>query len=330
MSRKAFLILPGLIALAVAAPARAATPPPDLVSLEQQMAALKVTSIRFDIQEDLELPALGSLLGKGGGGSPLLFVVAGQGVASTAPEELEATAGLGGLPQTRLRVVGGTTYVYRQNAASYDGGRPWIRRPAEHGEAAPLGSGGPLAGAMPGTQGTFSGLIEELNGALSITESGPATVDGQRVIEFDAVLNPAQLLEKLGAKTANPLEGGGNPLGGLGQAVASPGRHGKRPSIASLQLEVFIAPTGLPVRTRVTAQLEKATVSFRVDTLATGVPVDVQAPPAAKVIDEATLVRIERRREQRRLARLRACARKPNLIRCLKTPAARDEHSGGS
>ncbi|HXD56176.1 MAG TPA: hypothetical protein VN618_15580 [Solirubrobacteraceae bacterium] len=316
MTKRTALILPGLIALAIAPSARAATPPPDLAALEQQMAALKISTLRFDLQEDVEIPALGALLGKHGG-SPLVFVVAGEGVASTAPEELEATAGLGGLPQSRLRVVGGEAYEYRPSAARFDGHRPWVSRPAKTGEAAPLGSGGPLAGTAPGPQGTFGGLVEELNGALSITESGPATVDDQRVIEFDAALNPAQLLERLSARAKGRLGGGSNPLEGLGEAVKPSGKHRSEPEISKLELEVFIAPNGLPVRTRVTVQLQKTTVIFRVDTLATGIPVEVTAPPAAKVIGEAALVRLERRRVARLLVRARRCRGKRNEGSCL-------------
>lgn len=318
MSKRTALILPGLIALAMAPSARAATPPPDLVALEQQMATLKVSTLRFDLQADIEIPALGALLGKHGGGSPLVFVVGGEGVASTDPEELEATTGLGGLPQSRVRVVGGEAYDYRPSAGRFDGHRPWVSRPAKAGEAAPLGSGGPLAGTAPGAQGTFGGLVEELNGALSITESGPATVDDQRVIEFDATLDPAQLLEKLATKAKGRSGAGSNPLEGLGEAVTPSGKHRSGPAISKLELEVFIAPNGLPVRTRVTVQAQKMTAIFRVDTLATGIPVDVTAPPAAEVISEAALVRLERRRTARLLASARRCRGKPNPGSCMR------------
>jgi len=320
MSRRAAVIVPALIALALCSPARAATPPPDLVSLEQQMAALKVTSMRFDLQEEFEVPGLSSLIGKhGGGGAPLVFLIAGEGEASTSPEELTATAGLAGAPQERFRVVGGERYSYRREAGLIDGGRPWVRSAAKHGEAAPLGGGGPLAGTAPGAQGTYSGLVEELGGALSITESGPATVDGQRVIEFDVQLDPSQLLQMLPSKSSSAFGGGGGPLEGLGEAVAPSGSHKAEPQPTKLELELFLAPNGLPVRTRVTVQLPKATLGFRVDTLATGIPVHVEAPPPAKVIDEAALVRIERRREARLRARLRSCVKRHRPVGCLRS-----------
>ncbi len=90
MNKRTTSILPGLVVLALVAPARAATPPADLVALEQQTAALKVATMRFDVQEDVEIPSLGALIGKGGG-SPLDIIVGGEGVASTSPQELEAT-----------------------------------------------------------------------------------------------------------------------------------------------------------------------------------------------------------------------------------------------
>lgn len=320
--QRGVLILSSLIAFAIAAPARAATPPPDLAALEQQMAGLHVSTLRFDLQEEIEISALSSLFAKRGA-SPIVLIVAGQGVASTSPEELEATAGLGGLPMTRLRVVGGTTYEYRPSEAKFDGHRPWVSHPAKAGEAAPLGDGAPLAGDTPGPQGSFSGLIEELDGALSITESGPATVDDQRVTEFDAALDPVQLLQKLVTKKAkNPLSGGANPLEGLGETAPS-GKHGSEPQITELELEVFIAPNGLPVRTRVTVKAGKTTVSLRVDTLATNISVSVQAPPASETIDKAALEQIEQRRSRRQRAALLKACRRANLHRARKLQCGR-------
>ncbi len=138
------------------------------------------------------------------------------------------------------------------------------------------------------------------------------------MIEFDAELDPAQLLAKLRSRGKSPLGGGANPLEGLGEAVGTPGRGGSEPAITKFELEVFIAPNGLPVRTRVTVESKQTTVSFRVDTLATGVPVNVQAPPAKRVITEAALTRIERRRAARLGARLRRCSHSHNPAKCLR------------
>ncbi|HEX4437822.1 MAG TPA: hypothetical protein VH061_13610 [Solirubrobacteraceae bacterium] len=303
MSRRRMAILSGLIVMATAAPARAAVPlPADLVALEQQTAQLQANSERFSFQEDVELPGLSSLLEAGGGsGAPVVLVVAGLGEASITPAQLVATGGLFGLPEERIRQLGETLYTYDREAGRIDGHRPWVRSHGKSLEAAQSESvdpGGLLEGDHAGPQGTFSGLVAELNGALSIAESGPATVDGQRVIEFDAQLDPSPLLERL--KLKSPSKHSDNPLGGLGEAVA-PGskRSGVPSSQPTLEMEAFLAPNGLPVRVRVTLQAERAEISERVDTLAINVPVNVQAPPASQIIDKDALTRIERRRQRR-------------------------------
>jgi hypothetical protein len=288
-----------------AAPATAATPlPADLVGLEQQMAQLQANSERFSFQEEI---ALGEFLGKQ---TPLVLIFAGDGEASDSPAQVSFAGGLFGLPQEQTRAIGDTTYRYRQAAAEIDGGRPWVRSPtkAAKEEAPALDPSGILDNDQTGQQGTFSKLIEELNGAQSIEESGPATVDGQRVIEFDATLNPAPLLAQLHSK-ATPS---GRPLSSLLETspVGSPKAPAKPTTPPTFELEVFIAPNGLPVRIRFTFADEGTTLAERVDTLAINIPVDVVAPPAAQTIGEAQLKQIERRRAARELARaMRACRR---------------------
>lgn len=315
MSRGCVAILMALGLLIVAPAAQAtASLPPDLVALEQQMAQLQVNTERFSVQEELEFNGLGALLGGSEEESaPLVLVIAGDGEASTTPPELTMTAGLFGAPVERIRQIGETLYTYRREIGKFDGHRPWVR---SHSKSPQSGSesidvGGLLEGDQPGAQGTFSGLVQELNGAESVTESGPVTVDGQRVIEFDAALDPTPLLEKLRSKSKSSEGASENPLAGLGEAIAPKSKaHKKASPPPSLELEVFIAPNGLPVRVRVTAQIEGTTVSERVDTLAINIPVSVQPPPASETIDKAALETIERRRQRReRAALLKACRR---------------------
>jgi hypothetical protein len=304
MSGVRVAILSALITLAAAAPVRAAVAlPPDLVSLEQQTAQLQANSERFSFQEDVELPGLTSLLEAGGstGNAPVVLIVAGEGEASITPAQLVVTGGLFGLPQERVRQLGETLYTYDAAAGKIDGRRPWVRSHGKSLQAAQSESidpGGLLEGDRVGPQGTFSGLVAELNGALSVTESGPATVDGQRVIEFDAELDPAPLLARLESKSTS--KSSENPLGGLGEAVAPGSKHsGGASSPPTLEMEAFLAPSGLPVRVRITVQVEGTKISERADTLAINIPVSVQAPPASETIDKSTLTRIERRRQRR-------------------------------
>lgn len=322
---RAVVVLSSLIALVLGAPARAAAPlPEDLVGLEGAMAQLHANSVRFTFQTELELPGLSGLLGSSGGSgesAPLVFVIAGRGEAGTTPPEFTASAGLFGAPQEHVLQIGETLYTYNASAGHIDGHRPWVRSHGKSGqltESGALDPGGLLENDHAGSQGTFSGLIAELNGALSITESGPATVDDQRVTEFDAELDPTPLVEKLRAKSSTPggSSGEGNPLSGLGELTGPPPKQpAKAPAPPTLELEVFIAPSGLPVRSRVTASIEGVHFAERVDTLAIDIPVSVQAPPASETIDKAALEAIERRRSRReRAAMLRAC-RQANLHR---------------
>jgi len=296
-------MLATLVALLVGAvPARAAAPlPPDLVALEQQMAQLQANSERFTFQEEFAFP---EILGQS---VPFALIIAGRGEASDSPPQASAEGGLLGLSEMRTRMIGDTVYTYEHEAAEFDGGRPWVRsqrktKEETHG----IDPGGLLESDEAGKQGTFSKLIEELNGALSVEESGPVTVDDQRVIEFDATLDPTQFLAQLKAQSKEPEHPLSSPL------ETSPVRGPKAPAKPapppSMEMEVFIAPNGLPVRIRVTFSAEGATIAVRLDTLAINVPVNVTAPPAAQTIDEAQLIRIERRRIARELRKaLRAC-----------------------
>jgi len=134
------------------------------------------------------------------------------------------------------------------------------------------------------------------------------TVDDQRVIEFDATLNPAPFLAQLKPQSKEPQ----HPLNSLLETspVSSPKTPAKPSPPPRLELELFIAPNGLPVRARFTFAAEGATIALRVDTLAINIPVHVTPPPAGQTIDEAQLKQLERQRAARELKRaLRACRR---------------------
>jgi len=292
-----------LVWVSACATAPAATLPPDLAALEQQMAQLQANSERFSFQEEV---SLGELFGSG---IPLVLMVAGKGEASDSPPQATAVGGLFGEAEVQTRTIGETTYTYQRQAAELDGGRPWVisQHKAKGAESNGLDLGGVLESDEAGKQGTFSELIEELNGAVSVEESGPVTVDEQRVIEFDATLNPAPLLAQLKAQAKEPK----HPLQSLELPPVGGAKKPAKPAPPpSLQMEIFIAPNGLPVRIRVTFADEGVSVAIRVDTLAINVPVHVLAPPAAKTVTEARLKQIERRHAARELKKaLRACRR---------------------
>jgi hypothetical protein len=274
------------------------------------MAQLHVNTERFSLQEEL---SLGELFGHG---IPFVLMLAGAGEASQSPAELSMVAGIFGLPSVQTRVIGDTVYTYNRQAAEIDGGRPWVRsrRKGEASSSPSLAPGGVTESDQPGAQGTFSKLIEELNGALAIEESGPVTVDDQRVTEFDAKLDPARFLEKLKPKSKEPK----HPLNSLFETPETKKAPAKPSPPPSYELELFIAPNGLPVRARYTFSAEGATIAVRVDTLAINIPVSVTPPPVRQTIDEARLKRLERRRAARELRQaLRACRRRHGKQRAL-------------
>jgi hypothetical protein len=305
----------GLIAqvgLSPAAANAAVAPPPDLAALEQQMAQLHVNTSSISFQEEF------SFGGLGGSGIPFSLIIAGKGELSDSPPEGQAVAGIFGLAAAQTRVIGNTVYTYERAAARIDGGRPWVRKQAK-GQATGVDPANMLGSDKPGLQGTFSGLIEQLDDALAIVESGPVTVESQRAIEFDATLDPKPFLEKLeAAKPKRPKR----PFGSLLEGPEASRRPAKPPKPLALGLEVFIAPNGLPVRERYTFSDEGITVAVRVDTLAVNIPVSVTPPPASQTIDEAALQRIERRRAEQFRRQLRRVCRKQHgrqRTNCLRT-----------
>jgi hypothetical protein len=293
----ALVVLVAAFLFAATTARAAAPPPPDLVALEQQMAQLHVNTERVSFQEELSFGELGS-------GIPFALIVTGEGEFSDSPPQGSAVAGILGLSNVQTRVIGDTVYTYRPHAGELDGGRPWVRSQKSGGASPSIDPSGVTGSDQPGPQGTFSKLIEELGGALAIEESGPVTVEDQRVIEFDATLDPTPFLEKLKPQSKEPK----HPLNSLLETPETKKTPAKSTPPPSLELEVFIAPNGLPVRARYTFSAEGVTISARVDTLATNIPVNVSAPPASQTIDEAQLKRLERRRAARELRRaLRAC-----------------------
>jgi hypothetical protein len=160
-----FVVLSVSLAVLLPGTARAAVAvPPDLAALEQQMAALQANSERFSFQEELSFG--NGLLGQG---IPLVLLVAGDGEASDSPPQAAISVGLLGLgAEQRTLVIGKTVYRHRQGVARIDGGRPWVRARLTATEANGADPSGILENYEGCRQGTFSKLVEELNGALAI------------------------------------------------------------------------------------------------------------------------------------------------------------------
>jgi hypothetical protein len=256
--RLARSLLPLAVAACMGLSAASATAttalPPELQALEQKAQSLKLNSERFSLNFLITEPS-----GK-------KISIAGSGVARLSPlaGEVVETAGSKRLV---VRIIGNTVYLKYPGLARLDHGRPWVRSTESKLSAE---SGLNAAAAPQGLSSSFS-LID--SAAESVQQVGPATVDGQATIEFTATINLSALLSRFGEKLVAKLQQAG---------------------VSTADLELYIAPNGLPVRTVTTIDVEGGTVTAANDILAADIPVSVSKPAAARTISEAVFKRIER------------------------------------
>jgi hypothetical protein len=312
MSRGACLSLTIALILAGASPATlaadAASPPPPAVAppalqtLEQKLAQIRLNSVSFSTRLALQVDSSSSstsssnFVSVSSKGSHDL-VISTSGVLSLSPRALSSTSTIEGLPLVlalggvplQERRIGATTYLYDPAATRHDGGRPWIRNtPSRKDEElaaklAPLGEVfHPLLGGLEqptaSATGPFAPLLKELGDAQSIREMGPVTVDGQQTVEFAFALSTAKLFAGLHLpKESHRLA------------------RAKRASDTGFTLELWLAPSGLPVRATVTSGVNSEGFSSQDDILGLEVPVLVHAPLASRTIGQARWIKIERR-----------------------------------
>lgn len=301
----AAVVAPAGKSAAVATPATA-TLPPALVTLEQKMQQLQVSSDRFSMKVELGgsgLTGKGGLFGElteGSGGKGHREAAGGKALvrsARTTPKMIPLFTGVGeqslpnepgatevavlkaklfGVVPMEIRVVGGDGYVHEPGVARIDGGRPWlIMSLAEVSEqegsfAAPTGPGNGATGGLSGR------LTKDLETAEEVTEVGTATVDGKQTTEFAAKLNLRKVFEGLVVHKPKAVR----------KAFAK--GHGS--------IDVFFGPEGMPLRTRFVASFHGFSETVEVTILAVNVPVEVSAPPASETISEAQLKALEKRR----------------------------------
>ena len=177
------------------------------------MAQLKAGSERFTFQEEL---SLGTFLGAE---LPIDLILDGRGEASTSPRRGVARSGdprqhAPSREDRRARTNGSTNRA----RANWTTAAPGSGARAAKERARPRSTRRHPRRRHAGARGTFTKLVEELDHAQSIVQAGPVTVEGQRVIEFDASLDPAPLVAELEAKqkppraqTASRLEDGPRP-----------------------------------------------------------------------------------------------------------------------
>lgn len=304
-----------------------ATVPPALQALEQKVAQIHFSTARLSerfVIGELGSPAGGAELGRGvrKGKS---FITLGSGVMQLEPfeslitsrveipgEHVPSAVGATG----QARTIGKVTYSYSATAARIDGGRPWVRSvrkppPKPDSKLAAFAAAIDLlapttAGSEQNPSAPFATLLECLGEATGIQEGGVVTVDGQQTTEFTVSLPIIKLLvNKVAPKELAKLER----------------QIDKKPAEANVQLEVFFAANGLPVRTIGITGSRLEGLGIETDLLALEVPVVVHSPPASQTIGEARLAKIEQRqakRAERRLKRiLRHCRSSRSRKRCV-------------
>jgi hypothetical protein len=261
--------------------------PPDLAALAGKMEAVRSISERFRLRTGIS--SAGARLPREAESFLRIFDFDISGEVVNAPPAASFTITLLG-HTLRIRVVHADVYLYEPAITKRDGGRPWVNL-GRHGLSGLLtGLSSPGLPAGSGSA-SFKSLVTTLRGARSVTELGPGTVDGQAITGFRAMLAPSALEEP-----PKP-EGPRNILSGiLSRAHRAPATTGAPPSAA---LEVFIAPSGLPVRTRISATGEGVTVTALLDIFAINFPLTVKPPPKAQTIDLATARKLSRMQHNR-------------------------------
>jgi hypothetical protein len=284
--------------------AAASTPvvvPPALQALEQKMEQIRFSSLRFSRRLDLRVPDSTHSNGitiSTSAASTHHIVISSTGVLGLSPLLLSSTSttservapGEAVAPFRQERRIGTATYVYDPSITRRDGGRPWIRSVRSRKDERLAAKLAPLTAVLDpvlaglersaaSSNGPFAPLLEMLGGTLSIQETGPATVDGQQTLAFTATLSTARLVERIfSAKELRSLNGG------------------KPPPNSDFTLELWIAPSGLPVRAVTTSDIHGEEFNSQEDILGLDVPVLVHAPPADRTISQARLIELDRRR----------------------------------
>jgi hypothetical protein len=235
--------------------------PPDLVTLEQRMSELQVSSERFTLSEwfsGVSLPKeLSALIPKG---------EVARGLFTLSPPAGEVTLTLFGERLT-MKLVDGVVYLDVPTLWGHDGGRPWVKLERRDFHKMFGGTLGIEGAGQPGSVAVdpYAPLRARLNAALSITELGPSTVDGQPVTGFAAKLRP--LVTKVTLKASR-------------RSLTITSRR---------SLEVFIAANGLPVRTRTTTTIGHVHEIAAADITGVNEVTLIEAPAASQTITTSEL-----------------------------------------
>jgi hypothetical protein len=234
------------------------------------MLALQVSSERFSATISVgETPKVKGPIGGfnhifGHASSILtpLLTVAGE-FSVGPPPAASITVSFLGLTTT-ARLLGSTLYTDKPFVSRLDGGRPWVEERntslARALGSQPTGRGGePLTG--------FKALTALIDHARSIAELGPANVDGQPVTRFKLAVPLAALQKPSHSRKARARA-----------------RRQRRLIAPLLHVELFLAETGLPVRTSLVLKLRhgKGEAIVQSDITAINVPGSCRRRPPPK------------------------------------------------
>lgn len=200
---------------------------------------------------------------------------------SASPRLVVVRAELFGAIPFQMRQIGEQIYLRTPLLTPpAAGGRRWISiSPAERAQQQAPGKGsssGSPFGTPEAPETGFDKVAELIGEARSAMKVGPATIDGQQTIEFKAKLDMRQRLRRLAASIPS---------------LSSSARQKLQRAKATLDL--FIASSGVPVRTRIDVELGKTGIESSEDIVATEIPVLVTAPPASETISEAELKELQ-------------------------------------
>jgi hypothetical protein len=118
---------------------------------------------------------------------------------------------------------------------------------------------------------TPSDFAEFLKNAGDVEDKGQGTINGKRVTHYAGTVSTNELAQDTGGETAKRMKA---LL--AGQDI-------------DLPIEAWIDEDNRPVRMAVNLEAKDGTVKITTDILEYGVPVDVQAPPAAEVAERKDL-----------------------------------------
>lgn len=203
--------------------------------------------------------------------------------ASASPKLVVVRGVLLGSIGFQVREIGEATYTHLSFPllTLLDRGKTWLyESPAEKAAARAKARRKASAENSPLEQAGLSGdtgtglvnphkLVER---ASSVTEIGPRTVDGRHTTEFKVLL-PAR-----------------TPHGKSTSKLSK-----KAHAHAMITVDLFLAPDGLPVRTRILMRAHKVGIDETEDILATEIPLSVAPPPASETISEAELKNVDRK-----------------------------------